>query len=186
MGIVSSVWGDFWLLYLITWVSNAPPFWVSNPDRHPNTSDATSKCLEIHFLFNSTYVFAATLFSTASKHPLFLLFSSFILFSTLLSSFSSIQWNLPLQVHEGCRRLYHFVLAGQSCCWPKHWGGQRSIVGQVHHRLDVPLFTTSVHGGTGTENIDYRIQVIMRGLILSDVMYLAICSDRIWSWALWL
>ena len=56
------------------------------------------------------------------------------------------------------------------------------VIIQVIHWIwdgDVPLSGVSVHGGGGTENIDYRIQVIMRGLILSDVMYLAICSDQI-------
>ena len=44
---------------------------------------------------------------------------------------------------------------------------------------DVPLLRTSVHGGTGAENINYRILIVSKGFKLSDTRYVAICSDHI-------
>ena len=53
------------------------------------------------------------------------------------------------------------------------------IVVQVYHWVldsDIPLFGMSVHSGGRAENVNYRIQMMIRGF-MSDAMYLAYSSD---------
>ena len=113
-GIVSSVWGDSRLLYLVV-VSKVPPFWLVNPTFYPNIPSATSKCLRNHSPFYSTCAFAITLFSTLPTTPLFFWSSSYISLSHSSHSLSSIQQCPPHLDLVDHMWWCHFVLLGLFC-----------------------------------------------------------------------
>ena len=171
MDRVSVVWKATRLLYLQLSVMSVLPFWFSI--LHPNTSNAPANA------WKST--FHSTQLMRLPQLPLQLLQNTHFLSNSPHSPCSQLFFLHSPPFSEILFFQISKVVEGEEVLLVKC-----IIVEVIHQFMDgnVPLFRTSVHSGARAENINYRIWNIIRGFKLSDLWYLAICSDNIWSVAL--